>query len=246
MRHSRLAAVIAASAIAAGAAGATATMASAATVSHHGNVITTTTRMVSRYDSGGNGNWAYDGTRTGPMVRTMTLDYLGKVTPAQVLADPALAATPYMYDAQLADHATLVTIPGAFTPNQGGRDAGLTLRPIQETGTMTGFGDFGLFYSSVRANSPHTYLNSGVPSNLRGPAQNSLYPSATWPELAFPAGATFSGVNESWWGYFYTVPGTSHIVTIHGVRHVIRTKAQTWQDTVYDGAGQLRADGNIR
>jgi hypothetical protein len=208
--------------------------ASASAATNH--TTTAVTHITNRYDGGGNGNWAYDSFN-----RTLTIEYLGKS------ADLAYAATPYMYTAQLKDTGTFRDIPGAFTPNQGGHDAGKVLRPTQVTGAMNGFGDFGVFYSSARVNSPHTYANEGVPIRLRGVIQNGLpqFASPAWPELAFPAGTTFSGVNEAWWGYTYQVPATVRTVTIHGVKHVIRTKAQNWVDAAWNGDGQLPHDGNI-
>lgn len=216
----------------------------------HGQTVTATTRIINRLDSGGNGDWAYDG-----FTRVLTVNYLGHVTPAQIAANPALAATPYEYDATLADGAgspatpghpavapgSFKDIPGAFTPNQGGRYADDVLRPTQVSGPMSGFGDFSLFYTSQRVNSPRTFANAGVPIRLRGPVQNALYPSATWPMLAFPAGTIEAGLTEYDWGYTYTVPAKT--VGPAGHRHVLR--AQTWNDTASNGGGQLRYDGNI-
>lgn len=208
-------------------------VASAAT---HPAPTTAVTKITSRYDSGGNGNWATDN-----FTRTLALTYLGKSK------DPAHATAPYMYSATLTDsNGSFKDIPFAYTPNQGGRDLGKVLKPTQVGGPMSGFGDFGLFYSSAKANNPHVFANEGVPVRLRGVTQNGEYPSSTWPELAFPAGTTFNGLNESWWGYTYQVPATTHTVVINGVKHVIKTKAENWADTAWNGDGQLApADGNI-
>jgi hypothetical protein len=239
-------------AVLAGAAGLLATLGAASasaavTPDHgHGQPVTAVTKIIARNDSGGNGTWAYDGTRANPMVRTLTINPLGVVTPAMVTANPALAPVLgyHIYNASLADKGGFLDIPGAYTPNQGGRDLGKVLKPVQVAGTFTGFGDFGVFYASSKVNSPHSYANLGVPIQLRG-AQNLADPSSTWPELAFPAGTTFVGLTEFDWGYTYTVPGTVRTVVIHGVKHVIHGKAQTWADTAANGDGQLRGDGNI-
>jgi hypothetical protein len=225
-------------ALAAGAAVALAGLAGAATAAPVHGQLTATTRIVNRYDSGGAGNWAYD-----TFTRTLTVTYLGKVTPAQIIADPALAATPYEFNASLADKGTFKDIPGAFTPNQGGHDAGLILRPGQVTGTMTGWGQFGVFYASAK-DAPGL-----APRSLRGTALNSLYPSSTWPELAFPAGTTFADLSEATFGYYYQVPAVT-VTTVrwvhgHKITHVRVLKAQNWEDTAFDGSGQLRFDGNI-
>jgi hypothetical protein len=224
-------------------AGAGAGVANAATVHTHG-VTTAVTRITNRYDGGGAGNWAYD-----TFGRTLTIDYLGHVTAAQIAADPALAATPYEFDATLTDAGTFKDIPGALTPNQGGHDAGRVLGPDQVTGTMTGTGQFGLFYASARPNSARTFANSGVPIRLRGPVQNALYPSYTWPELAFPSATTFADLNESGFAYYYHVPAetVTSVRWVHG--HKVTThrtlRAQNWADTAWNADGQAPGDGNI-
>ena len=205
--------------------------ASAASASTHRNqTLTATTKIVNRYDGGGSGYWAYDS-----FGRVLNLQYLGKVTQAMIVANPALASTPYMYTATLTDKGTFKDIPGAFTPNQGGRNAGKTLRPTQVEGTMSGYGDFAVFYASQKAAGYRGDAYT-VPPALRGSARNLHYPSSTWPELAFANGTTFAGVSETGYSYTYTV-----IKTVHG-KHV---RVQTWVDSAWNGDGQLRGDGNI-
>jgi hypothetical protein len=195
--------------------------ASAATV----HPLTAKTQITNRLDGGGNGSWAYD-----TFNRVLSLQYLGKS------ADPAHATAPYMYDAQVRDTGTFKDIPGKYTPDQGGKDLGLILKPNQVTGTMEGSGQWGVFYASSKD------ARGLVPSHLNGPALNTLYPSSTWPELAFPQGTVFNGVSEFNYSYEYTVPATT--VTHNGHKHVY--KAQTWLDTASNGDGQLsHADGNI-
>jgi hypothetical protein len=219
-------------------AGAGATAASAATTpAHQGRPVTAVTQIIQRYDGGGKGNWAYDGTKASPMVRTLTLNYLGKST------DPAMAATPYMYNALITDKGTFKDIPGAFTPNQGGRYLNDVLRPNQVSGPVSGYGQFGVFYASQKAH------NGLVPTVLRGTLVNSMYPSSTWPELAFPQGTTFSGVSESVYDYNYSaVPFTHYVVkTVHGKHVIVKVTGfkQHWEDSSFNNDGQLVRDGNI-
>jgi hypothetical protein len=226
--RSRLAAYIAVSAVVLGSA---ATMAASAQASVTRGTVTADTKIVTRYDSGGAGNWAYDGTKAVPMNRVLTITYLG---------DSGPAGTPYQYEATLTDKGDFLTIPGALAPNQGGRDAGKVLSPTQRTGVISGFADYTLD-SSQRVNSPREWANLGVPTALRGVIQNDAYPTGTWPELAFPASATFAGVNLYDWGWTYQVP--ARVVTVHGHKHTV--KAQNWADTLANGAGQDARDGNI-
>ena len=58
-------------------------VASAAT---HPAPLTAVTKITNRLDGGGGGSWAYDS-----FARDLALTYLGKVTPAMVAANPALA-----------------------------------------------------------------------------------------------------------------------------------------------------------
>lgn len=213
-----------------------ATSASAAT--HH--PLTAQTKIVNRLDNGGNGPWAHD-----TMTRTLHLNFLGKVTPGMVAANPSL--TPYlgmfMYNGSIQDAGTFKDIPGAFTPNQGGHNLGKHLRATQVSGPMTGTGYWGMFYASQKAH------NGLVPQQLRGEHLNSLYPSSTWVENAFPAGTTFQGVNESAYDYNYkAVPHTKYVVkVVNGKRTIVKvtTWSQHWEDSSWNADGQLRADGNI-
>ena len=197
--------------------------------------LTAVTHITNRHDGGGNGNWAYD-----TFTRILRVQYLGKVTAAQIAANPALATTPYMYTASLSDTGTFKDIPGAFTPDQGGKDLGKVLKPNQVTGTMNGYGQFGVFYAS------HKDARGLVPSHLKGAELNALYPSSTWPELVFPAGTTFNGVSEFNFDYSYTVPAATITKVVHGKKVTVHLKAEHWQDSASNGDGQLpRGDGNI-
>lgn len=225
---------VAAAAIAAGVP-ATALASNASAAVRH--PVTAVTHISNRDDGGGGGVWAKDS-----FTRTLTVNYLGKVTPAQIAANPALATTPYIYNAQLSDQGSFRDLPGQLTPNQGGHNAGRVLKPVQVSGPMSGYGQFGVFYASAKAH------NGLVPTALRG-SINSAYPSSTWPELAFPAGTTFSGVSESGYDYNYqAVPFTKYIVkVVNGKRVIVPVHGfkQHWDDSAWNGDGQLRADGNI-
>jgi hypothetical protein len=215
------------------AAGALVALAGAGAASAHttGGTVSATTKIVTRYDSGGAGNWAYDGTRSVPMIRDMTITYLGKSGPA---------GDPYQYEITLTDKGDFQTIPGALTPNQGGRYAGTTEPATQLTGTINGYADYSLD-SSAKVNNPREWANLGVPTELRGVVQNAEYPTSTWPELAFPAATTFANVNLYDWGWTYDVPG--HTTTVHGHKHT--TRPQVWVDSLANGAGQDAHDGQI-
>ena len=106
-------------------------------------------------------------------------------------------------------------------------------------------GDFGLFYSSAKANNPHVFANEGVPVRLRGATQNGEYPSSTSPSWRSRLAPRSTGSTSPGAGYTYQVPATTHTVVINGVKHVIKTKAENWADTAWNGDGQLAADGNI-
>jgi hypothetical protein len=251
-RTTKLIASAAAAASLLGVVGLTASSASAAT--HRTVTTTATTQIRNRPDSGGNGYWAND-----KFTRVLSLTYQGKATAAQIAANPALAATPYAYTAQLSDKGTFLDMPGQYTPNQSGHNLGKILRPVQVGGSMTGTGYFAEFFTSARANSPHSYANLGVEiaENDHGVVTGpNFHSSGLWPELAFPAGTVFAspaGVagppSEIQFGYLYTVPAyttyTTHVVNGKVVKVAHVHKAQTWEDASWNSAGQLRADGNI-
>ena len=82
-------------------------------------------------------------------------------------------------------------------------------------------------------------MPSRIPSR-----DNSAYPSVTWPELAFPAGTVFSqnmatGADETAFAYYYAYSFKTH----HG--KAVRMHTQKWADTAWNGAGQIKRDGNI-
>ena len=227
-------------AVLAGSAGTLAT--SAASAATHPAPLTAVTKITNR-DGGGGGSWAYDS-----FARNLALTYLGKVTPAMVAANPALAPYlgMYQYNATLNDSGTFKDMPGQLTPNQG-KDHGRTLKPVQVSGPMAGYGQFGVFYASQRALSYHGVLYT-VPPALKGTARNASpqYASSVWPELAFPNGTVFAGVTESGYSYTYKAVPVYKVTTVNGKK--VTTLAgykQQWVDSAWNGDGQLRGDGDI-
>ena len=114
---------------------------------------------------------------------------------------------------------------------------------------MTGSGQFGLFYASARdarGLAPRTLGSFRLNAN---PA----YASPTWPELAFPAGTTFSGVTKAGFGYYYHVPAKTVVTYTYkwakgkkvAVKHTHVLKAQNWADTAWNGDGQAPRDGQV-
>jgi hypothetical protein len=212
--------------------------ASAGTTSPHQHSadVTATTHLVNRPDSGGNGNWANDN-----FTRDAAVTPDGSVAP--VNCEPAPYAGPcYAYTASLKDSGSFTTIKGAFTPNQGGADAG-QLITSKTTGQMSGYGDFTTFYATAK---PDAHL---VPRHVSGLAD----PSYLWPDLFFPSTATVTGVNEATWGYNYTLKiktVTTSCSVSHGHKHCTThtsTQTQKWADnyTVSNDDGQGATAGNI-
>ena len=228
-------------AVLAGSAGTLAT--SAASAATHPAPLTAVTKITNRLDGGGGGSWAYDS-----FARNLALTYLGKVTPAMVAANPALAPYlgMYQYNATLNDSGTFKDMPGQLTPNQG-KDHGRTLKPVQVSGPMAGYGQFGVFYASQRALSYHGVLYT-VPPALKGTARNASpqYASSVWPELAFPNGTVFAGVTESGYSYTYKAVPVYKVTTVNGKKvTTLAGDKQQWVDSAWNGDGQLRGDGDI-
>lgn len=192
----------------------------------HSHSLTAITWMANRDDSGGNGNWAKDN-----FARDLTITPEGSAP----LTDCGTSATScYAFTASLKDAGSFRTIRGAYTPNQG-TDPGSHIHG-QVIGQMNGYGDFATFYATSQPNMrlvPH--INNGD-SN----------PSYLWPELAFPGGTSFTGLNESPWGYYYSArvlklapPNPWHIR--------FKVEHQKWADTsaTANDGGQGATAGNI-
>ncbi len=192
----------------------------------HSRGLTAVTRMVNRDDSGGIGNWALD-----YFTRTLTVTPQG---PAALTDCGTTAGACYAFTASLADQGTFRTDRGAYAPNQGADPGSLIRRTV--TGDMNGYGDFATFYATSQ---PDMRL---VPRFNSG----DVNPSYLWPELAFPAGTTFTGLNENPWGYFYSarirVPAAPN--RWHKRYNVV---IQRWADTssTVNADGQGVTAGNI-
>jgi hypothetical protein len=193
-------------------------------------------------DSGGNGNWAMDN-----FWRSASLS----VPQTAPLTDCApLSTACYAYTASLSDSGSFTTIPGAFTPDQGGADAGKVISGTH-TGSMHGYGDFSTFYAnSLPSHAP----NAGVPYSITGSPDSSQFPARM-----FPAGTTVTGLNEATWSYSYElairtlvpvhywtwVKVHHHWIRVLRVRWEIRYSVQHWTDAYDNGGGQSAGAGNI-
>ena len=143
---------------------------------------------------------------SGSMGRTLVISYLGKS------GNPA---DPYAFDAQLSDNGGFTDLPGQATPNQGGRYAGRcssasrspACSPAPPSGASRRLGE------AVTRPGPVVAAPAGAQRQPR-------LPTSTWPELAFPAGTTFSGLALQSWGWTYHVPAltVTSIRVIHGKR----------------------------
>jgi hypothetical protein len=202
-------ALIAAAVTAAAAVLAPAAASAATTTTTPRPVYTAVTHLAQRPDSGGNGNWAND-----TFTRTAHVQLLGRAVPANC---GTATGRCFVYGAWLDDAGKFRTIPGAYAPNQGAYP-GTTIGAARG-GTFTGYGKFATFYATARP------IPALVPAKVSG----SNYSSSTWPELFFPVGTTFAGVNEQAFGYFYKT----------------WAPVQKWADTDYNNSGQDASAGNI-
>jgi hypothetical protein len=179
----------------------------------HPVTVTAVTVMTGRPDSGGNGNWAAD-----DIERQLVIHQQGQ--PSGGI---------YTFTAKLSDTGEFVTDPGAFTPNQGGKNAGLKIAEVTD-GDLKG----GASYSFTASALPQASL---VPAALSGPGPDT----STWYELAFPAGTTFGGTGiEDGWSWTYTAPSCLSVV-----KGQIKVVKQKWTDAASTDSGQSASAGNI-
>lgn len=122
------------------------------------------------------------------------------------------------YQATLRDNGSFRTYRHALTPNQDRRGQRIS---SAVTGNVSGNASFGTFYATAQPNA------SLVPKW----SYSGLTAAATWPELFFPDGTTFTGVNVGPWSLTYSA------WTACG--------PQRWTDASYNGHGDLWWDGNI-
>jgi hypothetical protein len=152
------------------------------------NVFTATTSLTNRPDSGGQGNWANDA-----MTRTLTIKETGYTGSG--------ASTVYTYAGTVSDTGTFKTIPGAFTPNQGGTNHNKTITGIVQ-GSMSGGGSYTFTATSL----PTHERNLGVPDHESGPATDgSPQTTSLWFEQAFPASTKFGSPVFDPWSWTYLV-----------------------------------------
>lgn len=176
--------------------------------------VTARTQLSNRGDSGGNGDWATDA-----MTRTLVITQTGR------------AGNTRTFSATVTDTGRFVTIRGAFTPNQGGADAGLKIAG-QPSGTFTGKASYTFTANASPQASLVPRAESGTPSS--GPKTTSL-----WYEQAFPAGTSFGGTGITTWAWNYTA------LAVTAERGGFEICSQNWSDAVNNNSGQSRTAGNI-
>lgn len=198
----------------------------AASAAPHPHAVRASTLLTNRGDSGGNGDWALD-----RMDRTLTITQTG----------------PHTFTAAVRDTGSFTTIRGAFTPNQGGTDAGKHIR-----GRVSGQVNGAASYSFTATTEPSARL---VPSRENGDPATTAESTSDWFEQAFPAGTVFGGAGIGNWNWAYAGKVTvtkyrSVTVYRHGHKvHVIvpyrATRTQRWDDGISNNGGQTTAAGNI-
>lgn len=162
--------------------------------------VTAVTGLSGRPDSGGNGNWATDA-----ISRVLAITQTGT----------------HLFTATVTDTGSFSAIAGAYTPNQGGADAGQRIDG-RVTGTIAGKAS----YSFTASTAPQAAL---VPFMEIGTGT----PTSTWYELAFPKGTVFGGAGLGAWSWTYTSNGACG------------SFPQRWTDAFSTGGGQEYQDGNI-
>jgi hypothetical protein len=177
--------------------------------------VTATFNLTGRPDSGGNGNWATD-----DITRTVTITRHGQVASTDCGSSATIC---WFYTESVSDTGTFTTDAGAFTPNQGGSNAGHMISGVL-TGNMTGGGDQE-FYADQAAPTVPTVLS------YTGTAPTD---TTDWYKLFFPASANYGLTAASqapWasWAWAYSTPAT----------------CETWVDGETDNSGQSATAGNI-
>lgn len=198
----------------------------AASAAPHPHAVHASTLLTSRPDSGGNGDWALD-----RMDRTLTITQTG----------------PHSFTATVRDTGSFTTIRSAFTPNQGGTDAGKHIR-----GRVSGQVNGAASYSFTASTEPDARL---VPSHENGDPSTDPQGTSDWFEQAFPAATTFGGTGIGTWGWKYAgkVTVTKYrTVTVYHRGHKVHvivpyraTQTQRWDDASTNDGGQTAAAGNI-
>lgn len=169
----------------------------------------TTATLSDRPDSGGNGNWAND-----RITRRSMLVYLGDATTGV-----------HSYQGSVADSGTFHALAGAYTPNQGGADAGAKLGDSLG-GSISGLTGYQFTSTAFVSASPAAAYSGSQPST------SSYY------QLFFAPGTTFGGAGIDstgpvQWAWTYT----SNKDNCGNV--------ETWTDASYNSGGQVYDAGNI-
>ena len=162
---------------------------------------------------GNGGTWATDS-----VLRTATISGGYRVPSSYCGQSHGLPAACYAYTATLRDKGTFRSYRHALTPNQdrpGRRIFGIV------DGSVYGTASFRTFYANATPNA------SLVPRW----SYSGFNAAATWPELFFPHGTSFSGLNINPWSVTYSAR------TACGPQH--------WTDASYNGHGNFPWDGNI-
>jgi hypothetical protein len=154
---------------------------------------------------------------------------------------------PHTFTAAVRDAGSFTTIRSAFTPNQGGSDAGKHIR-----GRVSGQVNGAASYSFTATTEPDAHL---VPSRENGDPATGPQSTSDWFEQAFPAGTTFGGTGIGNWNWAYAAKVTVtkyRTVTVYRHGHKVHvtvpyraTQTQRWDDGISDNGGQTAAAGNI-
>lgn len=201
--------------MAAGAALGVGLMAGAASASpthvSHITPVTATTFVINYQVPGGGGPWASDA-----VLRTATVRGGYFVAPwfCGVSSGPCFA-----YTATIWDKGMFRTFHHALAPNQSIHPGDHILSTVN--GKVNGSASFGTFYATAL---PSAFFVPGFFNSGFGAA-------ATWPELFFPHGTTFRGVNIGPFSVVYSA------WTYCG--------PQRWTYASWNGLGNLPWDGNI-
>lgn len=132
--------------------------------------VTAVTNIVNRPDNGNGGTWAYDGSKTAPLQRTLTVT---------VAADQAGVANGFTkFDATITDKGSFTTVLGALAPNQVVPGVKIA---HQVKGSVNGT-------YSLTVVAPSTDALTGVvpateDDNFAAPAATNT--TSNWPKLAF-------------------------------------------------------------
>jgi len=170
------------------------------------------TAVSDQNDVGNHGVWAVD-----TLTRSMTVTKHGSVGVSNCGGTATNGITScYYYTATLTDEGTFQTVLNGRSPEAGVPIPGLL------DGTISGSSNFEFYATSAMPNA------SDVPAT--DDAGTDDYPSTqNWPEVFFPGGTAFAGMNEINPTYTYGAPGT----------------CEQWVNSYNNDYGDLPFDGDI-